>query len=33
MRQLKKFETSKNREWFCDPKKYWYKAVFGKASR
>jgi hypothetical protein len=33
MRQLKKFETPKNRKWFCDPKKYWYKAVFSKAWR
>ena len=32
MRQLAKFETPKNRDWFRDPKKYWYRAVFGKAS-
>jgi len=33
MRQLAKFETASNRSWFCDPKKYWYKGVFGKARR
>ena len=33
MRQLAKFETAKNRSWFRDPKKYWYKAVFGKKQR
>ena len=32
MRQLAKFETAKNRDWFCDPTKYWYRAVFGKVS-
>jgi hypothetical protein len=30
MRQLAKFETAKNQDWFRDPKKYWYQAVFGK---
>jgi hypothetical protein len=33
MRQLAKFETARNRSWFCDPKKYWYKGVFGKTRR
>ena len=33
MRQLAKFETAKNRDWFCDPKKFWHKAVFGKRRR
>ena len=33
MRQLAKFETAKNREWFCDPKTYWHKAVFGRSGR
>jgi hypothetical protein len=32
MRQLAKFETAKNRAWFCDPIKYWHQAVFGMAS-
>ena len=30
MRQLAKFETAKNRDWFCDPQKYWHRAVFGR---
>lgn len=30
MRQLAKFETKANRDWFCDPQMYWHKAVFGK---
>jgi hypothetical protein len=30
MRQLAKFETAKNRDWFRDPKSYWHQAVFGK---
>jgi hypothetical protein len=30
MRQLAKFETAKNRDWFSDPNKFWYQAVFGK---
>jgi hypothetical protein len=30
MRQLARFETAKNRSWFCDPKMYWYQSVFGK---
>ena len=33
MRQLAKFETAKNRDWFCDPKMYWHKAVFGNSAR
>jgi hypothetical protein len=33
MRQLAKFETAKNRDWFRDPRKYWYQAVFGKKSK
>ncbi len=32
MRQLARFETAKNRDWFRDRKKYWYHGVFGKAS-
>ena len=32
MKQLAKFETAKNRVWFRDPRKYWYRAVFGKPS-
>lgn len=32
MRQLAKFETTKNRDWFCDPEKYWHRGVFGKRS-
>jgi hypothetical protein len=30
MRQLAKFETAKNRDWFRDPMAYWHQAVFGK---
>lgn len=30
MRQLAKFETAKNRRWFCDPKMFWYHSVFGE---
>ena len=33
MRQLAKFETAKNRGWFCDPKMFWHEAVFGKTRR
>ena len=33
MRQLAKFETAKNRDWFCDPETFWHKAVFGKNRR
>jgi len=33
MRQLAKFETAKNRDWFRNPKSYWYQAVFGKVQR
>jgi hypothetical protein len=29
MRQLAKFETNKNREWFADPTMFWHAAVFG----
>ena len=29
MRQLARFETAKNRAWFCDPNKFWHRAVFG----
>jgi hypothetical protein len=29
MRQLAKFETTANRQWFRDPQKYWYNEVFG----
>ncbi len=28
MRQLAKFETSENRDWFRKPDMYWYRAVF-----
>lgn len=33
MRQLAKFETAQNRAWFCEPKTFWHKAVFGKSPR
>ncbi len=33
MRQLAKFETARNRAWFCDPIAYWHEAVFGKKKR
>jgi hypothetical protein len=33
MRQLAKFETAKNRDWFCDPDRFWHEAVFGKGRR
>jgi IS30 family transposase len=33
MRQLAKFETAQNRVWFCDPQKYWHRAVFGPCTR
>ena len=33
MRQLSKFETARNRDWFCNPKMFWHKAVFGKRRR
>jgi len=33
MRQLAKFETASNRQWFCDPISYWHEAVFGTRSR
>jgi hypothetical protein len=32
MRQLAKFETARNRYWFCDPKKHWHAAVFSPSS-
>lgn len=32
MRQLAKFETTRNRHWFRDPEKYWYSTVFGPPS-
>jgi hypothetical protein len=32
MLQLAKFETPRNRHWFRDPKKFWYKGVFGRLS-
>ena len=28
MRQLGQFSTAKNRAWFEDPRKYWFKEVF-----
>jgi hypothetical protein len=31
MRQLAKFETAKNRDWFRDPETFWYRGVFGRA--
>jgi hypothetical protein len=33
IRQLAKFETARNRSWFCDPQKYWHSAVFGPLSK
>jgi hypothetical protein len=33
MRQLANFETPNNRGGFCDLKKHWRRAVFGKSSR
>ncbi|MFO1013748.1 MAG: hypothetical protein U1E50_08290 [Caulobacteraceae bacterium] len=30
MRQLAKFETAQNRDWFRDPQMFWYAAVFGE---
>ncbi len=33
MRQLARFETSRNRRWFRDPKNYWHSAVFGLLSK
>ncbi|MGY4628089.1 hypothetical protein [Bradyrhizobium sp. USDA 4486] len=33
MRQLAKFETAANRAWFKDPRKYWYRGVFGNSRR
>jgi hypothetical protein len=32
MRQMAKFETARNRHWFCNPQAYWYHAVFGPLS-
>jgi hypothetical protein len=33
MRALARFETPQNRAWFCEPKMFWYKGVFGKGRR
>jgi hypothetical protein len=30
MRQLAKFETDQNRDWFSDPQTYWHAGVFGR---
>jgi hypothetical protein len=30
MRQLAKFETNENREWFRSPDAYWHRGVFGE---
>jgi hypothetical protein len=32
MSKFAKFETEANRNWFRDPKMFWYKRVFGGAS-
>ncbi|TLU70654.1 hypothetical protein [Lichenicoccus roseus] len=32
MRQLAKFETDANRDWFGNPLAYWHDAVFGGGS-
>ena len=29
MRQLSQFETVKNREWFRDERKFWFKKIYG----
>ena len=29
MRQLSQFETDKNREWFRDSRKFWFKKIYG----
>ena len=29
MTQLKAFLTDANREWFCDPKMFWFAQIFG----
>ena len=31
MRGLAKFQTAANKSWFCSPKAYWHRAVFGKS--
>jgi hypothetical protein len=28
--QFSQFETKSNRDWFCDPQKYWHHGVFSK---
>jgi hypothetical protein len=33
MRQLQQLATSKNREWFENKHKYWYKSVFGEVKK
>jgi hypothetical protein len=33
MRQLGQFSTTKNRAWFEDPRKYWFKKVFKRSAR
>jgi len=33
MKQLARYENSRNRSWFCDPKMYWYKKVFGSGAK
>src|SRR5260370_11996216 len=33
MRHLAAFETAQDRDWFRNPKSYWYHAVFGKVQR
>lgn len=29
MTQLTQFQTARNAKWFCSPKSYWFKRVFG----
>jgi hypothetical protein len=33
MRQLQQLATSKNRGWFENKHKYWYKSVFGEVRK
>jgi hypothetical protein len=33
MKALARFETLQNALWFCEPKMFWYKKVFGKSRR
>ena len=33
MKALARFETPQNSSWFCEPKMFWYKKVFGKPRR